>query len=207
MNEYQKKQLAECREFESTLAPIIAELGADWSLEPLKEEYDFLPRWRTITGANGRQLWAQLDRDRIEFRACNWPAYTDKDGRTKETKVGDLYGPRESTPVTTASAARPAKAIAKQINSRLMPEYDRLWERLETIAASSQRYADKQKTALAALAKATGDDRPPFYVKDMPGDTMVVEFNSPGDVKLRLDWTEAVQVINLIRKLRAKAAA
>ncbi len=214
MNEYQRKQRELADQFGRELAGIAHYMGAGWQVEPITGDTEWAPVWRTLQLNGGsRKIWAQKTHNsRYEFKASKWPSYTDTDGSEKQKFPSDTYNPRETTPTTTAAIGREPAAIARQIVTKILPEYERIYARLEEAAAETQKYHDKTADALKRLAEATGDTRTSlgthrtgFYLQDLPGDTLCVTFNSVGDVRFGLDTDEAIEVIGLIRELRRKA--
>ena len=208
MNDYQQRQKEKAAAFEALLAPIAAAMG--WHVVPVRDDNECAPTWRTL--ANGtREIWAQIDhKNRLNFQAIGWPSYTDEAGNKQR-----CFPTRsdEWTPKTTAAANRDPKAIAKQIESKLIPDYETMYESLAEQAASHQKYANRTADALKRLAEATGNEHEPgkqwrgFYVRDLPGETVRIDWNSVGDCRISLDTDEMIAVIGLLRTLRTKAAA
>jgi len=213
MNDYQKRKQEEAQQFETQLLVIVSYMD-HWHLVPVPDDNECAPYWRTLRNADGtRELWAQKiqrgSKYRFEFSATVWPKYTDEAGNAKSKSPRDCYQPNESTPTTTAAIEREPKAIATQIMSKIMPDYDRIFGRLETVAKITQDYFDETADALRRISKATGNAYEPgkafrgFYVRDLPGDPMQVDFNSVGDCRLSLHANEMIKVIGLIRELRS----
>jgi len=217
MNEYQQRQREKADEFGRELRAIAIKLPTNdiscWQLAPFKDGDDWAPVWRCLRRTDGkRELWAQKShtngKARFEFMACGWPSYTDETGSKQHKRPSDCYQPRETTPKTTAAVDREPKAIAKQIVTRLLPDYDRIYTRLEHLAKETQKYHDKTADARQRLAKAAGDEYKPdaswrgVYIKDLPGNTVRIDFNSIGDCRLSLHANEMVEVIGLLRQLR-----
>jgi len=208
VNDYQENVKIRAATFADELTAICAELPGGWCLVPVEDEC-FTGSWRTLSNADGsRELWAQKYNGRFEFSATRWPEYTDEKGSKEYCRPSNLWNPRANAPKTTAAANREPAAIAKQIKSRLFADYEALYARCEESAAETQKYHDKTADALKRLAEATGNEYKPdgysksFYVQDMPGDTLRVEFRSVGDCELNLSTDEVIPVIALIRELR-----
>jgi hypothetical protein len=210
LNEYQKRANAEAVEFHKLLAPIVDQLPDPWSLQPIRLDADgHAYRCHYIQNDDtGQEIMARYNeydiRGKFEFKAIKWPEYTDEAGRKCSKGPENCYQPGESAPRTRAAAGREPKAIAKQIESKIIPEYQRIYERCEGLAAESQKYHDATKAALDLLTAATGDDRHStgrrssgWYLQDYPG-SQRIEFHSVGDVSIRLDTQEMLEVIDLL---------
>lgn len=214
LNEYQKKANAAAVEFHDLLQPIVDQMPEGWSLKPLQLSDDG-HAYRCCFIANaatGLEIMARYNeydiRGKFEFTAIKWPEYTDEAGRKGTSDPSNCYQPREQRPSTKATAGREPKAIAKQIESKIIPEYERIYERCQGLAGESQAYHDKTKIALDRLTEATGDDRHSigrtrsgWYLRGLPG-SQRVEFHSEGDVEIRLPTEEMLQVIDLLYRLR-----
>lgn len=208
-NEYQQKAQKRAEEFAAILEAIITDLPGDWQLDTW--DGDGFPCWRTISEVDGpRQFTAgtylAAGKQRIEFKACGWPSYTDANGYKQTQCVSNLWNPREERPSCTCAYDRETRLVAKQI-ARLFPEYDRIHARLAERAADAQTYEDRTQSGLRRLAEATGNEYKPnghrgFFLRDLPGDTVSIDFNSVGDVRVRLDTEEMLPVIALLYKLR-----
>lgn len=210
LNEYQKRCNAKAVEFHDLLQPIVDEMPEGWSLKPIHID-DEGHAWRClyiVNAATGLEVMARYDeydiRGKFEFQASEWPKYTDENGQTCTKHPGDVYNPRETAPKSRAAAGREPKAIAGQIASKILPEYERIFERCRQEADESQAYHDKTKQALDWLAAATGDERHSsgrnrsgFYLQGLPG-SQRVEFNSVGDVEIRLPTEDMLAVIGLL---------
>lgn len=210
LNEYQKKQNAEAVEFHDLLQPIVDQMPEGWSLKPVHID-DEGHAWRCLYIANaatGLEIMARHNeydiRGKFEFRAVAWPEYTDEAGHKGTSSPDNCYQPRETVPTTKAAAGREPKAIAKQIESKIIPEYERIFERCQGLAAESQAYHDKTKQALDKLTAATGDDRHSigrtrsgWYLQGLPG-SQRVEFHSEGDVEIRIPTEDMLAVIDLL---------
>ena len=210
LNEYQQRANAKAVEFHALLQPIADELPDGWQLHDIKlDESGHAFRCLYIANeATGREIMARYDEydipGKFEFKAIAWPEYTDENGRKCTKHPGDCYQPRETAPRTKAAAGREPRAIARQIESKILPEYERLWQRCEALAAESQEYHNKTREALVALTEATGDERHSrgnrrsgFYLQGYPG-SQSIEFNSIGDVGIRLPAEDMVDVIDML---------
>lgn len=208
-NEYQQKAQKRAEEFAAILEAIMTDMPGDWQLDAW--DGDGFPCWRIISEPDtGRQFSAgtylAAGKTRIEFKACGWPSYTDANGYKQTQSVSNLWNPREALPCCTCAYDRETRLVAKQI-ARLFPEYDRIYKRLAERAADAQTYEDRTEQGLRKLAEATGNEYKPnghrgFFLRDLPGDTVSIDFNSVGDVRVRLDTEEMLPVIALLYKLR-----
>lgn len=214
LNEYQKRANAEAVQFHELLAPIVDQMADPWSLQPIQLNDDgHAFRCHYIQNDDtGLEIMARYNeydiRGKFEFRAVKWPTYTDESGHKGTSSPDNCYQPREQAPSTKATAGREPKAIAKQIESKIIPEYERIYERCQGLAGESQAYHDKTKQALEKLTTATGDERHSigrtrsgWYLQGLPG-SQRVEFHSEGDVEIRLPTDEMVEVIDLLYRLR-----
>lgn len=214
LNEYQRKANAQAVEFHDLLQPIVDQMPEGWSLKPLHIGDDG-HAWRCcfiVNVATGLEIMARYNeydiRGKFEFSAVQWPKYTNESGQDCTTGPADCYQPREQAPKTKAAAGRAPKAIAAQIVSKILPDYERIYTRCEGLAADSQVYHDTTKDALDKLTAATGDDRHSigrtrsgWYLQDLPG-SQRIEFHSTGDVEIRLPTEEMLKVIDLLYRLR-----
>jgi len=210
LNEYQKRCNAEAVEFHDLLQPIVDQMPDPWSLQPIQlSDEGHAYRWHSILNDDtGLEIMARYNeydiRGKFEFRAVKWPEYTDENGHKGTSSPDNCYQPRETVPTTKATAGREPKAIAKQIESKIIPEYLRIYERCQGLATDSQKYHDTKKDALEKLTEATGDDRHSigrtrsgFYLQGLPG-SQRIEFHSEGDVEIRLTTDEMLAVIDLL---------
>jgi len=228
MNEYQLRDLKTYEESCRRLRPIVDALNeleledvTTFEMQPIPEDYDFTPRFICIdalTEMGKIELICERDgyshRDRWEFRASGWPTYTDENGSTCTSDNSNLWNPSEPRPSTTAQQDRDPKAIAKQIASKILPEYLRIYARCLERNEDMQKHSDQRGDGLRRLAEACQDDRNAisehngsartgFYIKDLPGGTVRVDSNSHGDVRISLGTDEMIQVVKLLRELRA----
>ena len=210
MNEWQERAKQRAEEFAEILEAIMAELPGNWKLKP--ESDTAFARWRQIDNQDKHRSilcgsYQAAGKERIEFKACGWPGYIDEQGHNHAKTPSNLWNPKEATPVCTAAIDREPRLIAKQI-ARLFPEYDRIYERCEAIAKEAQEYHNRAGNILKRLAEATGNEHKPsrrgnsFYLQELPGDIVSVEYRSPGDVKVGLDGEEMLKVIKLIYSIR-----
>jgi len=210
MNDYQEREAARGRKFARELAAIAVELGPDWSVRPWSGDGS-APRWRELSDRTcWRVIWCHQYsagcQERIEFKASNWAHYTDESGRDYQVYPHDLY-PKEVTPTCTAAVGRDAKAVANQIK-RLMPEYDRIWSLCAKRAEESGDYYAKTRAAIKALCEATGNEYKDdstyhsYFLRELPGETVSVKFNSIGAVEISLDNEEMLAVIRLLYSIR-----
>jgi len=223
MNEYQQKRQEANRANGKLIEAILPHLPAGWTLaQQLDCDGMGLDRWTLSNEAGDRQLVAMANHyghaGRFEFRACHWPSYTDEKGNEKTvfpsevpaTATQEGYSPRGVTPSTTAAIDREPEAVAKQVIRKIFASYDDLYTRCEERAASSQKFHDDTAAALKQLGKATGDPLKRgsnyrcFYIKDLPGDPVRLEFVSTGDVRFGLSTEEAIDVIALLRQRRQR---
>ncbi len=214
MNEYQQQQETRDQQFEAELAAIAGQLG-DWSVKPWDSEGRGAlsgrgSTWRMLIERDTqRELWCHRymasSRARIEFKPTNWPTYTDESNKEFTVWPTDLY-PKEVTPVCSAAVGRDPKAVANQIG-KLLPEYDRIHKLCIQQAEESGSYYAKSREAIEQLCKATGNPYKKgetyhsYFLRGL-SDTQSVQFNSVGDVEIRLPAEEMLQVIDLIYKLR-----
>jgi hypothetical protein len=222
MNKYQIRRKAEAKQLSVELEAICVALSGNWHVDYNHDtDWDYAIPW-SLQDDTGRTLHVTAiwnHPDRIEVQGCGWPEYIDSDGKKVRTSPRDFgqtydngkFTPRESVPVSTFARSRPVSAIAKQIESKVLPEYDRLMARLAEKANSSQVYANKAQKAARDIAIACGEEYKPghntHYVRNMSGDTLRVEYRSPGSCIIDLPASEMVEVIGLVRKLRASKAA
>ena len=149
---------------------------------------------------------------RWEFTAIGWPKYDDENGKSCSVDPSNMWNPKANRPTTTANQNREPKAIAKQIASKILGDYIDIFKRCLEVAQSHQEHADKTANARTRLADACQDEREfrgqpmrQFYVRNMAGDPLRVEFRSSGDVQMNLTTDEAIAVIALIREQRRDA--
>ena len=129
----------------------------------------------------------------------------------KETiDPSNLFSPRASRPTTTAAQDRAPVAIAKQIASKVMPEYIETYKRCLGRAEEAQAYSDKSTANADMIAEAAKDEGHhvgrrgrAWYVKGLKGDTLHIEMKSSDSFGIDLSAREMVAVIGLVREMRA----
>ena len=224
MNEYQQREAHNYSKTLGRLNLIVTELNklgidevTEFEIQPIPEEYDFTPRFICISALfdlGPAEIICERDgygnRGRWEFRASGWPTYEDENGSTCTIDPSNLWNPKANRPTTTAAQDRQPKAIAKQIASKILPEYYKTYDRCLERARSAQGHSNERAEGLRRLAEACRDDRmfcgrqgSSFYIKELPGDAVNVESNSHGDVRIRLHTNEMIRVIELLREIRA----
>ena len=102
--------------------------------------------------------------------------------------------------------------IASQIANKILGDYIDIFKRCLESAQSHQEHADKTADARTRFADACQDEREfrghpqrRFYVKNIPGETLGVEFRSVGDVQINLSTDEVIDVIAMLREQRRDA--
>ena len=215
MNDYQKRNQAEAIKIRSQLEPIAKILG--WMLEPASTDPDSVNKTCYMTNTDGLTIRASVpwnNNERFEFMAIEWPTYISTNGK-KETIVPSSLGRdwinsefvnREKTPVTTTARTRNPKAIAKQIQNRLIPEYLRIYALLAELSDRNQNYSNRENAYINQLFDATQEPKKegskPYKVMNCKGDTIHVGYRSSGSVQIELHVTEMVEVINFLRNKR-----
>ena len=225
LNEYQLRDLKKWRESAKRLRLIVDEINkldlgdvTEFKMLPIPEHCDYTPRSIFIEALimeGPIEIMCERDgygnTDRWEFTAIGWPKYKDENGSPQTIDPSNLWNPKEVRPSTTAAQDREPRLIAKQIVNKILNEYIRIYKGCLEKAQSHQEHADKTADARTRLADACQDERDfrgrpqrQFYVKNIPGETLGVEFRSVGDVKINLTTDEAIDVIAMLRKRRAK---
>jgi len=225
MNEYQIRDLKKYEEDAKRLRLIVDQINeldlgdvTEFEMQPPRDDCDYTPRMIYITALISEgQLEIMCERsgygntDRWEFTAIGWPKYTDENGQSCSIDPSGLWNPKANRPQTTAAQDREPRLIASQISSKILGEYIDIFKRCLERAQSHQIHADKTADARRRLADACQDEREfrgrlqhDFYVKNITGDPIHVKFQSEGDVKVNLTTDEAIDVIALLRKRRAK---
>lgn len=214
MNEYQARDAAERAVARSECEAIAEALGEDWHVLPDPPDLGY-SRWHYLSDGNGRELVAEVlwnRTDRFEFHPAAWPSYTDKDGRKQTVTPSDCWTPSEIVPKCTAARTRAPLAIAREIERKILPEYDRLRARCADIAANSQKHNDKEAELISLLFKATREQRnpekpeqKPRFVREIDGPTLAIEYRSGGSVKIDIGTEEMAAVIEFLRERRANA--
>ena len=218
LNEYQKRDELAASVLAEQLTQIASHMDG-WHLIPRdRTTEEHIPMFRYLSNEDGsRQIFCESNRygcvGKFRFSAMVWPSYTENEGdhlRTCTSTPSDLWNPKENAPETTATHGRKFEAIAKQIESKIIPEYERLYILCQIRATAAQKHSDEVQDCKHRLAEATGQDiahhggrSSIFYIRDLPGETVGVEYRSPGDCRVSLSTGEMIEVVALIRKLRA----
>lgn len=219
MNEYQERDARKYQKSLGRLHLIVDELNdldlgdvTEFKIQPVPDDCDFTPRYIAISALIMEgPIEIMCERDgygnngRWEFRAAGWPTYTDQNGKTCTVDPSNLWRPRPSRPTTTAAQDRPCLAIAKQIASKLIPEYIEVYKRCVNSAEECQDHAAKEEEALQAVTEAAGqtyeqgkDRNRDISVRK--GDEYIrVEFRSTGDVILHVTSAQAITALEAIR--------
>ena len=224
MNEYQQREATKYQKSLGRLDLIVKQLNeldlgdvTEFSIEPPSEDLDFTPRFICISALimeGPIEIICERDgygnSERWEFRASEWPSYTDENGSKNTIDPSSLWNPKANRPTTTAAQDRDPKAIAKQIASKILPEYIEIYKRCLERAQDAQGYANKTEQAINNLVEVCQDESHysgrgsrSFYVRHLPGESVLVEFRSIGDCKVALAADEMVDVIEFLRKRRA----
>ena len=214
MNKYQIRRKAEALQLSVELEAICQALSGNWHVDYNQDtDWDYAIPW-SLMDDTGRTLHVTAIWNhpaRIEVQGAGWPEHVNSDGQTVRVSPSECWNPKESVPVSTFARSRPVAAIAKQIENKVLPEYDRLMTRLTEMAESRQGYADKCMNSGRNIADACGDKYKPgrntHYVQGLSGDIVRIEYRSPGSCVIDLPAAEMVEVIGLLRKLRADRAA
>jgi hypothetical protein len=220
VNEYQLRDCAKYEESVKRLSLIVEKMNTldmgdigKWSVQP-PSMYSNRVQYIEASHPLGRYvIMCERDgygsRDRWEFTAIGWPKYLDKNKQECRTHPSDLWDPKETAPVTTAQQDRDPLAIARQIVSKILPDYTRQWARCFARAEQFQDRENSERDAIRRLAAACREPaewrdslQKTFYVKEVSGNPIRLEYRSEGDVKMNLTTDEAIQVVELLRKLR-----
>ncbi len=219
MNEYQQRDATKYQKSLGRLHLIVDELNAldlgdvtEFEIQPIPKDYDFTPNFIAITALimeGPIEIMCERDNygniDRWEFRASVWPTYIDENGKTCTVDPSNLWRPRPSRPTTTAAQDRAPKAIAKQIASKLIPDYIEIYKRCLNSAEEHQDHAAKEEEALQAVTEAAGEvyEQGKDRNRDISvrkGDEYIrVEFRSTGDVILHVTSAQAITALEAIR--------
>ena len=224
MNEYQQKEATKHQKSLGRLHLIVEELNAldlgdvtEFEIQPVPEDYDFTPRYIAITALIQEgpiEIMCERDgygnSDRWEFRASEWPSYTDENGKKETIDPSNLFSPKASRPTTTAAQDRAPKAIAKQIAGKVIPEYIEIYKRCLWRAQEAQAYSDKSTANADMVAEAAKDEGHhvgrrgrAWYVKGLKGETLRVEMCSADSFRIEVTAREMVGVLALVREMRA----
>jgi len=224
MNEYQQREATKYQKSLGRLHLIVEELNAldlgdvtEFKIQPPSDDCDFTPRFICISALimeGPIELICERDgygqSDRWEFRASEWPSYTDENGKKETIDPSNLFSPRASRPTTTAAQDREPKAIAKQIASKVIPEYIEIYKRCLDRAQEAQEYSDKSTANADMVAAAAKDEGHhvgrrgrAWYVKEIKGETLRVEMCSADSFRIEVTAREMVGVLALVREMRA----
>jgi hypothetical protein len=105
--------------------------------------------------SKGRSIHLSTQDYSPDFRLCISGDYEMGDG---ETKVSWPY--RMARPSITVGLRRDAAAIAKEIKSRFLPDYDAACAKLAELLKQATEYRDAKRGALARLAQIAGVEIP-----------------------------------------------
>lgn len=220
MNEYQLRDLNTYTDSVRRLRLIVDELNAldlgdvtEFEIQPIPEDYDFTPRYIAITALimeGPVEIMCERNgygnNDRWEFRASGWPTYTNQDAATCTVDPSNLYQPRANRPTTTAAQDREPKAIAKQIASKIIPEYIEIYKRCLNDAQEREEHSNNTADALRRLTEACGQTydqkaqhKGTIYTKGNGVESFRVEFRSEGDVIMHLTTEQAITALEAIR--------
>lgn len=190
---------------------IAEHLPGTWRLQVQDPDtYDYVPRFVYLTGPDGRELrlnyYGNVHGTRLEIAAAGWPEYRDVDGTLQRVHP---HTTNQAVPSTTADCARDPKAIAGQVERRVLQPLDELLPRLRGMAELRGKHADKHRYATLRLAGALGCEDPKevsrgrIYARNIPG-APLVEYRSAGDVRLSVTAEEAVELLQRLRELRTQ---
>lgn len=104
-----------------------------------------------LAGPGGRALLVSFDyrKKRLTVRG-SWP----KDGgryRSARDYRAIEYGQNE--PSISASTTRPAQAVARDIGRRLLPDFEKVWQKVQEYISYEKKYRDTVASRKAALAE------------------------------------------------------
>jgi hypothetical protein len=220
MNEYQLRDLKTYEESVRRLRLIVDELNeldlgdvTEFEIQPIPEDYDFTPRFICISALimeGPVEIICERDgygnAGRWEFRASGWPTYTNQDGASCTVDPSNLYQPRAHRPTTTAAQDREPKAIAKQIASKIIPDYINVYKRCLNDAQEREEHSNNTADALRRLTEACGQTydqkaahKNTIYTKGNGVESFRVEFRSEGDVIMHLTTEQAIKALEVIR--------
>ena len=220
MNEYQQRDARKYQKSLGRLHLIVEELNAldlgdvtEFDIQPVPDDCDFTPRYIAISALimeGPIEIMCERDgygnNDRWEFRASGWPTYTNEDGASCTVDPSNLWNPKASRPTTTAAQDRAPKAIAKQIASKLIPDYLSIYSRCTATAQEREEYGADKADALRRLTEACGQTydqkaqhKGTIYTKGNGVESFRVEFRSEGDVIMHLTTEQAITALEAIR--------
>ncbi len=219
-NEYWQQQDRKYQKSLGRLHLIVEELNTldlgdvtEFKIQPVTDDCDFTPRYIAISALimeGPIEIMCERDaygnNDRWEFRASLWPTYTNEDGATCSIDPSNLWSPKANRPTTTAQQDRAPKAIAKQIASKLIPEYIETYKRCLDKAQEAEEYSTDKANALRRVTEACGQDydqkaqhKGTIYTKGNGVESFRVEFRSESDVVLHLTTEQALTALEAIR--------
>lgn len=207
MNDYQLRQREQNQRLTAEILAICEHMPGNWTIEqPRTDEADENYKTpRIMRDDTGKAIYFHVlwnDKDRIEFSPADYPEYMDRGGKVTKVTCRDLWSPSETEPRTKANRNRPAQAIAKQLQTKILKPWEPIRARLQEKADSNQAYNDRKNTALENLAKACGielrPDQTTLYAH-IGADHKRIEFRSDTSVILDVTAAEAVQIIELLR--------
>jgi hypothetical protein len=219
LNEYQQRDELAYSISAEQLQEIVFELNScdesiQWTMVPRDNQFEFTPSYIYIQAVvDGHTLQIMARRGgygnvgRWDFQASGWPTYKDSMGRTESVYPSRVYNPRGLTqPSTTAAETRPAKAIARQIHSKIVGDYVDTYKICAGVAEANAVSYDKERAARERVADACQDEREfrgqpqrTFYIKGAGLTGRRVEFRSANDIQMTLTADEAVEVIAMLR--------
>jgi hypothetical protein len=188
--------------FHALCTDVASALG--WLFKAEGESYDYTCSLQDK--GMGFSLAYDKWKHRISVRSWNWPQYTVNESRgyvkTETVMPSSLYDPREASPSITVSADKTAAQIAKDIQTRFLPEYTRLYARCLARAQSSQEYADTSESGWQAVCKVIGaDPKHHHHYSNIAGEYNASIENRSGKAHVTLDLT-ADQLAKVIAALR-----
>jgi len=227
LSKYQIRDLEKYDESAKRLRLIVDELNkldlgdvTEFEMIPMDTAYDHVPRYiyiKALIMEGELQIMCERDgygnADRWDFTAIGWPKYTNENGDSKTIDPSDCWNPKEVRPESTAAQDRPAKAIAKQIASKIIGEYIRIYQVCNDKAQMWQERSDTTKDNLSRLAEACQDDnmfrgtpQKILYIRGVGDEySKRVEFRSDNDVRITLTTDEAIAVIAMLRERNREA--
>jgi len=126
-------------------------LGREWSLKPLANKLeDQQPHMRDVVNRDGRCISLSVP----YYPGYNFDGKVHISGRFNygPSELGISFPYNEKHPSIAVTLARGGAAIAKEIQRRLMPDYDRLTAMIAKTVRSHQAYRDAQQGISARLA-------------------------------------------------------
>jgi hypothetical protein len=150
------------REEMATLCKNIAKAMPEWTLE-VKDDYD---AETTLSHPDGLKFHLRRDhsgkRDRITVQTWSWPRYKSKwergEWQTAVLSPRDLYPRDADSPSISVAIARGASAVVKDINTRFLPEYKRLYGLCKAKAQELETYALKSRADWMEICRVANAD-------------------------------------------------